>query len=132
MFTKVFWKKAWIWLKNYWYMPVIIVLILITWKTSRSMRTKYLYMLTKQRENYKKEIELVEKINKEKEEAKENAIIKHNETIKEIEETHDIKIEKLEEDKKEEILDIIKKFESKPDDLAGEVAKILNAEHFKN
>ena len=61
MFTAIFWKKVWAWLKHYWYWPVIIVLFLFSVISGSGARDKFFDLLFKQKESYEKELEIVRK-----------------------------------------------------------------------
>ena len=44
MFTALFWKKTWSWIKHHWYFPVIIALVII-FSVSKGDSTKKLFDL---------------------------------------------------------------------------------------
>ena len=117
MLTALFWKKVWSWVKHYWYFPVIIVLLVFAFISGSSAKEKLFNLLLEQKENHKKEIDLINGINAEKEE------------IERIEKEHDIKIQDLEEEKQEELLSTIEEKKDKPDDLAKDIAALLGAKH---
>ena len=131
MFTVVFWKKAWTWVKHHWYFPVIIVLILLLLFTRSKAADKLFDLMNRQRESYKKEIDLLNEVSDEKKEATNKVLESHKETLKEIEKDHAIKVEELEAAKKEEVAEVVEEFKDRPDDLAREIAKILSAEYLK-
>ncbi|MAL15611.1 MAG: hypothetical protein CL554_19560 [Algoriphagus sp.] len=129
MFTVVFWKKLWSWIKHYWYFPIIIGLIIFAYISGSSAKEKLFKILTDQKENHKKEIELINNTNVEKEEIKKEIIEKHKEEIERIEKEHNVQIQDLEEEKQEELLSTIEQKKDKPDDLAKDIAALLNAKH---
>ena len=129
MLTALFWKKVWSWIKHYWYFPVIIVLLIFAFISGSSAKEKLFNLLLEQKENHKKEIDLINGINAEKEEIKEEIKEKHKEEIERIEKQHDIKIQDLEEEKQEELLSTIEEKKDKPDDLAKDIAALLGAKH---
>jgi hypothetical protein len=134
MFTALFWKKIWAWIKHYWYWPVIIVLMVLSMAMCGrgSAPQKLLALLANSKENYKKELEVVKTNNKEKDENKERIIKEHAAEIKNIEATHNIKVDELEIEKQKELAKTIEKNKDKPDELAEDIAKILSAELIKN
>ena len=132
MFTKVFWKKAWTWLKHYWYWPVIIVLLIFSTVAGASSREKLFGLLSKQKENYEKELQIVKETVEETDKKKTEIFTKHIEELERIEQEHDIKIEELEEDKQNELAKIIEENKDTPDKLAEEIARILSAEYHKS
>ena len=133
MFTKLFWKKLWTWLKHYWYWPVILVLLAFSILAGRSSREKLFSLLDKQKESYEKEIKIVKEASEAASKEKTSIAEKYVEEIKKIEEQHDLKVEDLEEEKQKELAETFEKNKDKPENLAKEVAKILSATyHEKN
>ena len=59
MLTAIFWKKAWAWLKNYWYIPAVLVYTLVLWFVFRKKNDKIIQMFEISKENYKKEIDII-------------------------------------------------------------------------
>ena len=131
MLTALFWKKVWVWLKHHWYWPVILVLLLFAVFSGRSVRKRVFDLIDKQREQYKKEVEVVVKANEEKQKKQNDLLAEHHETEKKIEEEFDIKIENLEEKKKEEIAKIVEEHGEDSEELAKLVAAALSAEYSK-
>jgi len=133
MFTALFWKKAWTWLKHYWYFPVIILLLIFGAVAGRSSRKKLFGLLDKQKENYEKEIKIVKEASEEASKQKTSVTEKFVEEIKKIEKDHDIKVEDLQEEKQKELEATIESNRDRPNNLAKEVAKVLSATfHEKN
>ena len=132
MFTAIFWKKAWTWLKHYWYWPVILILLTFSLMSGRSSRKKLFEVLEKQKENYEKEIQIIKETTEEADKKKTEIFTKHIEELERIEQEHDIKIEELEEDKQNELAKIIEENKDTPDKLAEEIARILSAEYHKS
>ena len=130
--TVIFWKQAWVWLKNYWYWPVIIMLLLATVVAGSGLRDKFFDLLFKQRENYEKEIEVLKREHTAKEKKVEEVVENHSEELKLIEEEHKIKVDGLEQEKQQELIEMVKKHKNKPDKLAAELARILSVEYHRN
>ncbi len=125
------WKKMWVWIKHYWYWPVIIVLLIFSAMSNRSLKEKFFDLLLKSKESYEKEIKVIKKVNEEKDSKKEEVVKEHVKEIKRIEQEHDIKVEELEIEKQKELEETIKKNKDRPDKLAEEIAKILSSELLK-
>ena len=132
MFTVLFWKKAWIWLKHYWYWPVILVLLAFSLMSGKSSRKKLFEMLDKQRGSYEKEIQIIKETTEEADKKKTEIFAEHIKEIEKIEEEHDIKVNELEEEKQKELATLIEENRDRPDKLAEQIAKILSAEYLKN
>ena len=124
-------KKIWTWIKNHWYIPVIILGIIIFSLARSSLRSKMYEIIEKQRDNYKEQIRLLEESKEQTKKDKQKAHKKHKDVIKNIEKEYNVEVEKLDKEKKQEISDVVRKYENRPDDLAREVAAILSAEYLK-
>jgi gas vesicle protein len=132
MLSVFFWKQAWVWFKNYWYWPVIIVLLLTTVVAGSGLRDKFFDLLFKQRESYEKELEILKREQATKEKKVEEVTKNYSEELKLIEREHKIKVDDLEEEKQQELIQMVKENKNKPDKLAAELARILSAEHYRN
>ena len=131
MFTALFWKKTWAWLRHYWHWPVIIALLVFSTATGTRAKEKLFELLLKQKESYEKELEIIKKVNEEKGLEKNKAFEEHKEELEKIEKEHNLKLEELEEEKQKELVRTIEKNKDRPDKLAEEIAKILRVEFFK-
>ena len=131
MFTVLFWKKAWIWLKHYWYWPVIIVLFLFSLLSGTSAKQRLVDLLFKQREAYEKELQIIKNANLQKDHEKNNILGKHKEELEKIQEEHNVSLEDLERDKQEELARTIEEHKGSPEALAKQIAKILSVEYYK-
>tara|TARA_B100000131_G_scaffold148855_1_gene144561 strand:+ start:5611 stop:6021 length:411 start_codon:yes stop_codon:yes gene_type:complete len=125
-------KKIWSWLKHYWHVPLLVVLVVVfSLLLGRSPNKKLWEVVDKQRDAHKKELEILEQAAAEKRKTQEEAAKKHTDTLKNIEKEYNIEIEKLEEEKKKEINDLAEKHQDRPDELARAVAAALSAEYSK-
>jgi len=127
-----FLKKVWVWVKHHWYIPVALVLALLCMiLCPYAVKNKYFEILMRTREDYQKEIDLINKANQEKEKKKEKLFEQHKEIIDKIEEEHDIELKNLKTDKQKEISDLVEKYDDEPDELAKEIARVLSAEYIR-
>jgi len=129
MFNPAFWKKAWVWLKHYWYFPIIVILIVLLFFTRSKVADKLFDLMSRQRDSYNKEVDLLKEVSDDRKEKTEKILEEHKETLQEIEKSHEVKVKELEEKKQAEVAEVVEEFKDRPDDLAKEIAKILNAEH---
>ena len=127
----IFWKKTWIWIKHYWYWPAIIVLLIFSVATGARSREKLFGLLSKQKESYEKETQIIKETTEEADKKKTEIFTEHIEELGKIEKEHDIKLEELKEEKQKELVEIIEENKNSPDKLAKEIAKILSAEFHK-
>jgi hypothetical protein len=119
--------KAWVWLKNYWYIPIILVLILVAAFSGSGIKNKYFDILLKAKENHRKEVEIIEKNHAEEKQKTQNAIKKYQENVSAIEKDFNVKMEELPKKQKKEVDKIIEKYEDDTDAMAKEIANILGA-----
>ena len=127
----IFLKKVWSWIKHYWYFPVIITLVLLLLFLRPSSVDKLFKLMSRQREMHKREVDLLNETAEQKKEKTKRLLESHKETLEEIERKHRVKIEELHAEKKQEVAEIVKKYENRPEALAEEIAKILSAEYLK-
>ena len=131
MFTALFWKKAWIWLKHYWYWPVIIVLLIFSMVSDRGLKEKLFGLLKKSKENHDKEVQIIKEAAEETDKKKTEIFTEHLEELEKIEKEHEIQVKDLKEEKQKELIATIENNKNSPDKLAEEVARILSAEFLK-
>lgn len=84
MFTVVFWKKLWTWLKHYWYLPVILLLLVVAIVSRSKSKEKIFDLLDKQRESYEKEIQIVKEVSEEASKEKTTIAEEYVEEIKKL------------------------------------------------
>ncbi len=101
--------KTLLYIKKYWYILCIVLsfllVLLLFFKNKNSVA-----LLNATIDSYKKQIEEIEKINKEIADKKQQQIILYEETIKKLEEKHKQDQEQLEQWKKDEVKKIINKY----------------------
>jgi gas vesicle protein len=132
MFTGVFWKKAWAWIKHHWQLLAIVLGVALAFLFRKRPNEKLLTLMDKQKESYEKEINLIKKTNEEKEARKEEIFKSHEKEVEDIEKQHDSAVVSLEEEKQKEIEEMTEKYKERPDELAKRIASILSAEYIKS
>ena len=126
---KTFMKKVWIWLKNYWYYPVMVLVAIIAWCSGRRDTEGILKMFEASKESYQKEIEVLKKTQEEEIKKREELVEKHNETLKKIEEDYKIKLDELSSAEKREIKKIVEEHKDDPEGLAERVGDVFGITH---
>ena len=63
--TTLFFKKAWIWLKTHWYLPLLLVALVCVWWSGRARTERILKMFDASKESYKKQIDVLNKSHEE-------------------------------------------------------------------
>ena len=125
MLTAIFWKKAWAWLKNYWYIPAVLVYTLVLWFVFRKKNDKIIQMFEISKENYKKEIDIINSAHSSEMAQKEEIIKDYQDALKKLQEEHNIKIENLSKEEEEEVQELIQKHKENPDVLAEEMKSLF-------
>lgn len=107
-------KKIWAFLKTHWYIPVVIVLLILL----RNKGTNLQKILNLQRESYDKQIEEINK-SYEKQKEKEKEINEEYEAaVKKIEEEYKKNNDALNAASKKQVKKLVKKYYNEPSDLA--------------
>tara|TARA_A100001515_G_C4520719_1_gene193411 strand:- start:1 stop:384 length:384 start_codon:yes stop_codon:yes gene_type:complete len=125
MLTAIFWKKAWAWLKNYWYIPAVLVYTLVLWFVFRKKNDKIIQMFEISKENYKKEIDIINSAHSSEMAQKEEIIKDYQDALKKLQEEHSIKIENLSKEEEEEVQELIQKHKENPDVLVEEMKSLF-------
>ena len=86
-------------------------------------------MILNTRENYKEQIDIINKNNEIEKEKTKNAIERHQESLSKIEKDFNVKMEELPKKDKKRVEAIVKEFDNDPDKLAKEIANILGADN---
>ena len=112
-------KKAWVFLKTYWYIPVIIILLIIMRGKSNALQG----ILKTTRESYNNQIKEIDKINDERREKENKLREEHKATLENIEKEFKKKNQELDKAKKKQVQKLVKKYYDKPEELADEISK---------
>ena len=112
-------KKTWVFLKTYWYIPVIIILLIVMRGKSNALQG----ILKTTRESYNNQIKEIDKINDERREKENNLREEHKATLENIEKEFKKKNQELDKAKKKQVQKLVKKYYDKPEELADEISK---------
>ena len=125
MVNIVFWKKAWVWIKNYWYIPAVLVYTISIWLFFRKSNKNLTKMLQISKESYQKEISAINEAREKEAEEKEKILLAYQETLKKLEKEHNVKVEDLSSKKKKEIKNLVEENKENPDALAKEMKELF-------
>jgi|ETNvirnome_2_300_1030623.scaffolds.fasta_scaffold00901_6 phosphoenolpyruvate carboxylase len=114
MFTLL---KAWTWLKNYWYFPVIAIVALCVLLYTRNPSAAQ-ELLKISRESHAEEKEILEKAEKDRLEKEARVNKKYEEALKDIEDRQTAAEKELNSKKRKELKRIIKETDGDPDLMA--------------
>lgn len=116
-------KKAWTYIKNYWYIPVVIILGIFLYLATRNNENVFFQMFKEALERNRRDLEEIEKNNLKAAEEKQAAKEKAAATIEKIKNDYKNKVEELEEEKKKRAEELIKNSDD-PEVLAKELSEL--------
>ena len=125
-------RKAWVWLKHHWYVPVLIILVILFISPTYGIKSKFFDLLMDTRKKYREEIDTINKNNAENQEKKDEIVKEHKEALDKIEKDFNVKIDELEKEKQEEVSMLVARHKEKPDEMAKEIARLLGANHIES
>ncbi len=121
----MFWKKAWTWIKHYWYIPAVLIYTIVLWLVFRRSSANVLEVLDITKESYKKEIEAMKLAHEKELERREEIVLIYQETLKNLEKEHNIKVDELSKKKKKEIHKLVDEHKNDPSVLAEEMKRLF-------
>jgi len=110
-------KKIWVWCKHHWKILALALWTLIVFAIARKNVKAYKKVLDTTIENYKKEVEVLEDTHKEEIRKRDEAIKKHNDDIKRLEDEYVGDKEELSVEKRSRYLELVKMYDSDPDSI---------------
>ena len=126
-------KKAWIWTKTHWYLPILLLAFIVSfliWVIARNgafMATLF-DMWESSKASYDEQLSVLEGTHKEETEKRDKILEEYGKNLKRIEEEHGEDSEKLASDKKKELEELIEKGYGDPDELARKIAELYGLE----
>jgi len=121
----MFWKKAWVWIKHYWYIPAVLIYTIVLWIVFRRSSANVLKVLDITKESYQKEIEVIKAAHEKELQQREEIVLVYQETLKNLEKEHSIKVDELSNKKKKEIQNLVSEHKDDPSVLAKEMKKLF-------
>jgi len=116
---------VWVWIKHYWYIPALLIYTFVLWVIFRKKNNNLVKLFDITKESYEKQIQDLNKAHEEEIEKRNELIVAYQNTLKSIEEEHNIKLNDLDNKKKKEVEELTKNFESNPSELAEEMKKLF-------
>ncbi len=110
-------KKIWVWCKHHWKILALALWTLVVFLIARKNVRAYKKVLDTTIENYKKEVEVLENSHKEEIRKRDEAIKKHNDDIKKLEEKYAGDKEELDVKKRSRYLELVKMYKSDPESI---------------
>ena len=125
-------RKAWSWLKHHWYVPVLLILVVLFISPTYGLKNKFFDLLMETRKRYQQEIDTINKNNAENQEKKNEIVKKHKEALDKIEKDFNVKVDELTKEKQDEVAALVARHKEKPDEMAKEIARLLGANHIES
>ena len=127
-------KRVWSWLKHHWYVPLVLVGIIIAvlvWALTKNGAyvAALIDVLENSREAHKKEVDALNEIDAQATRDRERILDEYNKNIKELEKEYAEKDEELDDAKKKEIKKLVEEGYNDPERLARELARLYGLEH---
>ena len=110
-------KKIWVWCKHHWKILALALWTLVVFLIARKNVRAYKKVLDTTIENYKKEVEVLENSHKEEIRKRDEAIKKHNDDIKKLEEKYAGDKEELDIKKRSRYLELVKMYDTDPESI---------------
>ena len=110
-------KKIWVWCKHHWKILALALWTLVVFLIARKNVRAYKKVLDTTIESYKKEVEVLENSHKEEIRKRDEAIKKHNDDIKKLEEKYAGDKEELDVKKRSRYLELVKMYKSDPESI---------------
>jgi len=110
-------KKVWVWCKHHWKILALALWTLIVFAIARKNVKAYKKVLDTTIENYKKEVEVLENTHKEEIRKRDEAIKRHNDDIKRLEDEYVGDKEELSVEKRSRYLELVKMYDSDPENI---------------
>jgi len=126
-------KKAWIWTKTHWYLPILFlsfIIALLIWAIFRNgaAMAALFDVWESSKASYDEQLSVLEGTHKEETEKRDKILEEYGKNLKRIEEEHGEDSEKLASDKKKELEELIEEGYGNPDELARKIAELYGLE----
>lgn len=119
-------KLAWIWLKQNWKVPVLVLWSVIIWALSRKNAEAVLDVLEAKKESYDKQVVTLKENHKKELSERDKLIKQYHDTIEEIEKTQVEKSKVLTSTKKRKVRKIIEETRDDPDAVKEKIEKLFS------
>ncbi len=111
-------EKSWLWLKTYWYFPVVFVYTYVLWLVFKKDSSAAIGVLEIRSDSYKKQIDVINEVHTAEIKEKERLNKIFNETVEKVETELKKNNEALDKNKKKRIKEIVDKHSDEPQELA--------------
>ena len=127
--VKTFLKKSWVWIKKYWYLPALAIYAFATWVFFRGKSQKAVEVRRTTRKSYEEHLEVINKAHKEEIEKRDRILEEYTKILEAIENEYALNKKSLDDKKKREVKELIKKHLDDPKELAKLISKEYGFEY---
>lgn len=126
---KEFCSKSWVWLKEHWQIPFLIVWSIIIWVTARKDFDAALAVIEAKKKSYEEQISAIKDAHNKEILKRENLVKEYNEMLSKVEKEFEDKQKKLEEHHKAKIREVVVKSKNNPEEVKREIERIFDFKH---
>jgi len=116
-------KKVWVWTKNYWHIPALLIYTLVMWIMFRRDSAVILQVLNNARDSYESQIKVLSDTHEKEIQKRDEILKKYHDVLLNIEEEYKKNEEILNNEKKDRIKEIVEKYHDDSDELSKKLAE---------
>ncbi len=117
--------KAWLWIKQNWKVPAVVLWTIVVWIFSRKNAEVALEVLDAKKQSYEKQIAFLKQAHKKELSEKDKLVIKYHDTIEKLEKEFSQKEKELTEKEKKLVKEIIEESKDNPDEVKRKVEDLF-------
>lgn len=122
-------KKTWSFLKNYWYIPLVMIVSSIGYLLTQSRKIPTDEILKASKKTHEKEKAAIEQATEQKVKAKQKVQEEYENAVRAITHTHRVQNKELEEKSKKQIKEIVKKHYNEPDKISKDISDLFGIKY---
>jgi len=127
-------KKCWVWLKHHWYVPLVVmglIIALLIWALTKNgaFVASLMDVLENSRKSHQKEVEKLNEIHNRESEERKRILEEYNKNIDILKKEYADKDRELDSEKKKEIKKLVEEGYNDPEKLSRELAKLYGLEY---
>ena len=117
--------KAWVWLKQNWKVPALVLWTIIVWIFSRKNAEVALEVLDAKKQSYEKQVAFLKQAHKKELSEKDELVIQYHDTIEKLEKEFSQKEEQITEEQKQLVKKIVEESKNNPDEVKRKVEDLF-------
>lgn len=127
--AKLFFGKAWVWIRTYWYIPAVLIYTIVLWVLFRRNGASALEVLKASKESYEAQIKAMEAAHAKEIEARDMALAQYESIVSALEEEYAANRETLSREKRKKVKEYIEKYGEDPEELARIIEEQFGIEY---